>query len=56
MKTCTTCGKSFTAHKTVRRCLTCRVSVALRGWSYTPDPYAVVEYRKDERLEPRRAA
>lgn len=50
MSTCRTCGRPLdgSANRHVRRCIPCRVAAAMRGWSYTPDPYAVVEYREDE--------
>jgi hypothetical protein len=53
MKTCKDCGKLFAAHRKVRRCMACRVAAAMQTFRYTPDPYAVAEYRQNERLEPR---
>lgn len=66
MKTCKTCGKPINrggaTTGSVARCIICRVADQMRTFTYTPDPYAVVDYREDEgewaaprrRLEARR--
>lgn len=49
---CTTCKRPINGtglnNGGNARCTACRVAASLRGWSYTPDPWAVVEYREDE--------
>lgn len=46
---CTSCGRELrntglNQHGNAR-CLICRTAQTFRGWRYTSDPYAVVEYR-----------
>lgn len=48
MTTCIICGKP-TDHQHNRRCLSCRVAAALRGWAYTPDARIVSDLYDDER-------
>lgn len=48
-RVCCSCGRPITTGKKAhRRCTACLVAAAMRTFSYTPDPYAVVEYREDE--------
>lgn len=52
MKLCRDCGRPVTtggaAARKNTRCLICRTAQLMRGWRYTPDPYAVTLYREDE--------